>query len=130
MRISIYFTFFIFTCFSCNTSVSQEQTSHVLSPQTFKKMMEDDNVVVLDVRTPGEVAEGVIGKPTIINFQDADFEARLTTLDKTKTYLVYCKAGGRSSRAKAILDSNGFKDVYDLDGGITAWNAAGLLINK
>jgi len=113
---------------SCTQTSTTEQTSYLIQPQKFKEMMsEEKEVVVLDVRTPEEVAAGVIGNPTVINFRDEDFKEQILALDKSKTYLVYCKSGGRSGQTKALMDENGFKAVYDLKGGITAWKDTGLL---
>ena len=55
----------------------------------------------------------------------AQFEERVKYLDKNKTLLVYCAAGGRSGQAAVWLKEQGFKEVVNLQGGITAWNAAG-----
>ncbi len=120
--------------FSC-TSNSDSQTAseqtqtkenYLITPSDFKTKMDEKDIVVLDVRTPAEVAEGVIGTPVIVNYRDADFKEQLLALDKSKTYLVYCKGGGRSGQAKSLMDASGFESVYDLQGGITAWRSAGL----
>ena len=92
---------------------------------TFKSMMEAEPGTVLDVRTPGEVAEGVIAGAVHINIHDNDFAERAGKLDKSKPVYVYCKAGGRSARAAKTLMGNGFTNVINLESGITGWNAAG-----
>jgi len=115
---------------SSNGSEKIEQTkSYLITPAQFKTKIKDENIVVLDVRTPEEVAEGVIGNPLVINYRSEDFKKQLLGLDKSKTYLVYCKAGGRSGKTKAFMDDNGFESVYDLDGGITAWKSANLSVD-
>ncbi len=134
MKVMIIVLGLVFT-FSCtNSSDSQtgsEQTSEVkenylITPSEFKMKMDEKGIVILDVRTPAEVAEGVIGIPMIIDYREADFKEQLLALDKSKTYLVYCKGGGRSGQAKILMDANGFESVYDLQGGITDWRSAGL----
>jgi len=80
---------------------------------------------ILDVRTPDEWSEGVMEGATLANFYDSDFEAQLLKLDKEKPVAVYCKVGGRSGKAMAQMNKLGFKEVYNLDGGMDAWKSAG-----
>jgi len=60
----------------------------------------------------------------MINFFDADFKEQLSGLDKSKSYLVYCRSGNRSGKACSMMADMGFKNLYNLRGGIGAWNAA------
>ena len=81
---------------------------------------------ILDVRTPGEVADGIIEGATLINYQEIDFENKVVEqLSKDKVVLIYCAAGGRSSRAMAKLKAAGFQQLYNLEGGMGAWQSAG-----
>lgn len=93
-----------------------------LNVEEFKSKMTDENVVVLDVRTPKEVAAGKIENAEVLDFYSKDFLDKLQTFDKDKTYLVYCKSGGRSATACGMMKAAGFKEVYNLDGGYTAFN--------
>ncbi len=86
--------------------------------------------VVLDVRTPAEFAGGHIPEATNVDFEASDFAAQLSKLNKDKTYLVYCRTGSRSGQATELMNSMGFKHVYDVQGGITAWEQAGLPTTK
>ncbi|MEO0493773.1 MAG: rhodanese-like domain-containing protein [Actinomycetota bacterium] len=85
-----------------------------------------DDLVILDVRTPDEFAEGHIDGAIMIDFYEADFSARLTELDPDVPYLIYCRSGNRSGQTRAILADLGFSDVADVDGGVLAWADAGL----
>ncbi len=87
---------------------------------------EDPNFVVLDIRTPQEFQMGHLPGAINIDFYAPDFEEQLDRLDKTKTYLVYCRTGNRSSQALPILRKLGFQEVYELSGGIVAWVQANL----
>ena len=83
----------------------------------------DSNAVILDVRTDEEVAEKSI--PNAIHFdfyQGQGFLDNLATLDKEKSYFVYCKSGGRSGQACMIMQQLGFEKTYNLVGGITEWD--------
>lgn len=88
---------------------------------TFKELIEKEDGIILDVRTPEEVVNGHIPNASTINIYDEDFEAKINLMQKDKTIYVYCKSGGRSSQAAQLLQKNGFDKVYNLDGGTMAW---------
>ncbi|WMX16357.1 MULTISPECIES: rhodanese-like domain-containing protein [unclassified Aureispira] len=95
-----------------------------LNPEAFKKAMaENDNVVLLDVRTPGEVAQGKIEGAVAIDFFADDFQTQVSALDKDKNYFVYCRSGQRSGQACQLMHQLGFQSLVNLEGGILAWNA-------
>lgn len=96
-----------------------------------KMISTNPSLQVLDVRTPEEVAAGTITGAKVANWFDADFAQKAESmLDKTKPVLVYCKVGGRSSKAADVLLGKGYSKVYNLEGGITAWNSAGQPLQK
>jgi rhodanese-related sulfurtransferase len=100
-----------------------------LSPEAFSTFMQkNQNCRVLDVRTQEEVDGGVIPEADHIDFMKDDFEERIGELEKNTPILVYCKVGGRSSKAVEKMKAAGFKQVYHLDGGIDAWTANGYSI--
>lgn len=89
----------------------------------FQKLQADKNTVIVDVRTPEEVKQGYIkGTTQFIDINGANFDARINSLDKNKTYLMVCRSGARSSRAAQIMASKGFKKVYNLSGGVIGWS--------
>ena len=88
------------------------------------------DVVLLDVRTPEEFNDGAIANSINMDFYETDFSDKLSTLEKDKTYLVYCRSGKRSSNAATMLHEKGFKNVVNLEGGIIAWKEAGLPVSK
>jgi rhodanese-related sulfurtransferase len=82
--------------------------------------LQEENTVLIDVRTPGEVANGYI--PSTALFADIsgdNFNKKINELDSTKTYVVYCKSGGRSTKAANYMVQKGFINVYNLEGGIS-----------
>ena len=90
----------------------------------FRGKMDDPNVVIVDVRTPQETAQGMIEGALEANVNDKEaFTDFLSGLDKDKTYLVYCRSGRRSARACKIMAKEGFTDLYNLAGGFLAWEA-------
>lgn len=107
-----------------NTPVAED-----INAEKFKEMMSDENVVILDVRTPEEVAGGIIPGAKNINLH-GNFSEDIKSLDKSKTYLVYCARGGRSSKAMNIMSNQGFNTVYNLLGGYMGWTANGNEVSK
>lgn len=110
--------------------ISQQATVTDISAPEFKEQMGEPGVVVLDVRTPGEYAEGYIPGAMLADFMGDDFADRVSELDKRKTYLVYCHSGGRSSEASDKMAEMGFQHVYNLEGGISGWQQQGFEIAK
>ncbi len=82
-------------------------------------------VTVLDIRTPVEFEAGHIEGATNIDFLDTSFQDAIAKLDKDKPYLVHCQSGGRSGRSLEAFKKLGFKNLYHLDGGLTAWKTGG-----
>ncbi len=91
------------------------------SSQLIEKLAAGENITVIDVRTPEEVVEGKIIGAANINIFDADFADRIGTYDKTNTYAMVCRSGARSGQACIHMDSMGFKNVSNVEGGMMAW---------
>lgn len=88
----------------------------------------DQNAVVLDVRTPDEWEEGVIPGALMIDiYTGQEFLAKIDSLEKSKNYYVYCKAGSRSAQACEIMNQMGFQTTYNLLGGISQWRGERIL---
>jgi rhodanese-related sulfurtransferase len=116
----IFVAIFLFSIQACTA----QNSPNVLVPKQFlEKIKAEKNVQLIDVRTPAECANGMIQGATNINWNDPEFEVKVAALDKQKTILVYCAKGGRSHAAQEKLLTLGFKNVYDLKGGYTAWKS-------
>jgi len=87
------------------------------------------NLTILDVRTPGEYSEGRIGDAVNIDFNGADFKGRLDSLDREKTYIVYCRSGKRSVEAAKVMAGLGFRRTYNLIGGVDYWKLNGYSVS-
>ncbi|HHB79834.1 MAG TPA: rhodanese-like domain-containing protein [Saprospiraceae bacterium] len=88
--------------------------------------MDENAGTLIDVRTPREFQAGAIpGTKLNVNVSDRNFKTEIGKLDKDKTYLVYCLSGARSSHAARIMESMGFKHLYNLKGGYRGWKGAG-----
>ncbi len=91
----------------------------------FSKTIERSGTQIIDVRTPDEFSQGHISGAINIDVEDASFESKIATLDKSVTYAVYCHSGRRSAIATTKMSSKGFTSLFNLDGGIGAWQANG-----
>jgi len=100
----------------------------VVDPEAGAAIVDDPppGLVVLDVRTADEFADGHLADATMLDFYRDDFADRLAELDPDAPYLIYCRSGNRSGQTRALMEELGFTDVVDIDGGILAWNDAGL----
>ncbi len=115
--------------FSCGNNNIAAQNR--MDPAAFDTLLATGNTVqLIDVRTPEEYKSGHLKNARLINFHQADFVQQLEKLDKEVPVLVYCAVGGRSGKTASKLMSMGFTQVYDLDGGINAWKAAGKAVVK
>jgi rhodanese-related sulfurtransferase len=94
---------------------------NVISQKKFKRQMNKDNVVILDVRTPEEFNAGYIPGAKLINYKDSTFAQQINALNKNKHYLVYCKSGNRSNKTVQHMLNNGFKNVRQLEDGYSKW---------
>ncbi|MHA3770357.1 rhodanese-like domain-containing protein [Verrucomicrobiota bacterium sgz303538] len=110
------------------TSPAAAAPKNVTPDEAEKLLKSQKDVVVLDVRTPDEFEAGHIAGAKNVDFQSDDFAQKIAQLDKNKTYLVHCAAGGRSTRALKQLKD--FKSVYHMNGGISAWKEAGKPLEK
>ena len=87
-----------------------------------EQISNDDNAVILDVRTELEVEEGYIPEAKNIDiYKGQEFLQELDKLDKEKNYNVYCRSGARSAQACNLMDQKGFKQTYNLIGGFSQW---------
>lgn len=87
------------------------------------QLKQDDDAVILDVRTAEEIEEGFIKGAVAMDIRNtAEFYENAQKLDPSKKYYIYCRSGGRSGQACALFNSLGIKDTYNLVGGILAWN--------
>lgn len=107
------------------TSPAQEQTTATvqnIGPSEVARIMKEKNAILIDVRTPEEINEGIIeGATVFVDYKNPNFSSEIVKLDKSKTYIVYCRSGGRSAGASDMMIGQGFGSVYNLEGGITGW---------
>ena len=109
---------------AATTGQQQSGSVQLVPPAEFQQAI-DGGAEVIDVRTPEEFAAGHIEGAVNIDIAGPDFATRLSQLDPTKTYAVYCRSDNRSGVATTQMADSGFTSVFDLDGGIIAWEQDG-----
>ena len=112
----------IFVSVFHSSNAQEASKSETLSERKFQKLIKKENVAIIDVRTEKEYSEGHIPDAQNIDVQKEDFSAQIQSLDKSKTYLLYCRSGKRSAKALNILKEAGFQKVYHLKGGFIEWD--------
>ncbi|MEM6633951.1 MAG: rhodanese-like domain-containing protein [Bacteroidota bacterium] len=109
------------------------QIDHANVATVVELLDQNENAVVLDVRTPEEFTAGHIEGAININIYDDDFPEKVAKLDRDKTYVVHCAANvenGRSAKSLDIMDGLGFTSLISMDGGFAAWQQDSLPLAK
>lgn len=107
------------------TATAAPAAGSSLSAADFAAAAKLPDTLLLDVRTPSEFAAGHITGAVNIDVEAATFPQLVATLDPAKNYAVYCRSGNRSKVAMTAMGQAGFSHLFDLDGGIGAWQSAG-----
>jgi rhodanese-related sulfurtransferase len=98
--------------------------------QLINQNKENQEFVILDVRTDGEFKSGHIADSMNIDYKSPDFKDKVGKLDKDKTYLTYCRSGRRSTGASNTMKELGFENIIMIEGGMIAWEDADLPTSK
>ena len=118
----------VFLMVSCasNGQDSKKTTSiaETVSVSDFERLLKENPGTVLDVRTSAEYDSGNITASINIDWYSDEFDKEVEKLEKQKPVYVYCKSGGRSRAAMKRLKSLGFEEIYNLNGGMSAWKEA------
>ena len=115
--IKYFYFLLIISLLSCN-----QNKSNLISAHDFDKMIKlDKSSIIIDVRTPEEFNKGHLRNSLNVNWFDDNFDDNIDIFSKDLSVFVYCLSGGRSAKANEKIRSLGFKNVYELDGGILEW---------
>jgi thioredoxin len=128
MKTTLFNLLFIgFLFVSCNGQTNAKYES-IAAVNFAKKIKSTTQPAIIDVRSPEEFAGQHIDNAVNIDWNGADFKGKIGKYDKSKPIFVYCMSGGRSKKAAEKLVELGFNKIYELQGGIMKWNAAGLSV--
>lgn len=121
--LGLIYTLFSFIRAKKGANHIQHPAINLISPiQLSDKIKEDSTIQLVDIRTNLEYKSGIIHPAKNINFFDKNFRSHFKNYDKKKPIYIYCKSGRRSAKASLVLAKEGFKEIYDLEGGILNWN--------
>lgn len=98
-----------------------------MNAKDFSAIAQQADVVILDVRTPGEFSQGHIKGAMNIDVEASTFDSEIGKLDKSKTYAVYCHSGRRSGISTQTMAKMGFKHLYNLENGLSDWMSQGMM---
>lgn len=118
----------IISFFACKESSKSEISKVITVEEAHRALASDMEYQLIDVRTVDEFKEGHLPGAVNICVTDDNFEKQLIHLDKNKPVYLYCRSGKRSARAAEILKQKGFKEIYDVKGGIQKWQEEGFEI--
>lgn len=108
----------------------QSSIARDINADTFQKGLQEEGIQLVDVRTSSEYKDGHISGSRLLDIYQENFAQEIGKLDKAKPVYVYCRSGGRSGQAMAMMKKMGFNEVYNLAGGMNAWQAAGKPVEK
>jgi rhodanese-related sulfurtransferase len=94
--------------------------------ELISKNKKGDDLVIIDVSTPREYEDLHLEGAINMNLLSRFFNTRLGVLDKSKTYVIYCRVGVRSKISKKLMHQLGFRKVYNIVGGTLLWKEEGL----
>ena len=125
-----FLTALLLAAFITRLTAEPQPVKNVPAADSAKLLSERKDVVVLDVRTDAEFKEGHIAGAKNIDFLDADFAKKVGELDKSKTYLVHCASGSRSTKSLEVFKKQNFTSILHMNDGFKAWVAAGKPVEK
>lgn len=126
--INILMLIFFISLLSGSCGKASKDDSNLVTPEQLS--LKQDEVLLIDVRTPMEFEQGHLENSVNINIADGSFREEVGKLDRSQAVYVYCKVGGRSAKAASVLREMGFEEVYDLEGGIQNWERSGMKVVK
>jgi rhodanese-related sulfurtransferase len=116
-----------------SSNAQQQVVKDINPPEAYELVQKNKgnpNFAILDIRTQMEFDQGYVAGAVLIDYYLPNFEDELGKLDKNKAYLVYCRTARRSDDAVLIMKKMGFREVYNMVGGIVGWKAAKLPLVK
>ena len=108
--------------FIATFALGQDIQIQQLKSEELHLTLSGGEATLIDVRTPGEFANGHISNAGQLNYYSLDFKRKLLLLPRNQPVYLYCNTGYRSQRAAEILADNGYKQVYNLEHGIMEWD--------
>lgn len=116
---------FVSSCTGSQAGADKAALSVAEAKTLIDKNRDNEDFVILDVRTPAEVDAGHIPGMININLASQDFKTKIGELDRNNTYLIYCRTQNRSAVAYSVMKEMGFTKIHYMLGGFREWASAG-----
>lgn len=123
-------SFLIWALWSCQPTTDTANVQAMDALEFKEELGKHAEVLLLDIRTPQEIAQGKIAGAIELDYYQPDFEEKVNQLDRSRPVFVYCAVGGRSQSALPMLQKAGFKEIYHLSSGIQGWVLGGYPLQK
>lgn len=115
---------FIVSAVSCSAKQNSEHIlKNITATEAAEMIAKDKTIIVIDIRTKEEFNSGHISGALSFDYYSQAFRSQIDSLDKTKSYIIYCRSGNRSGKAMALFEEFGFREVYNIADGIIGLNA-------
>lgn len=106
-----------------NLFTAKKQTGFIdAGNDEFRDMLNKPETILLDTRTPEEFRGGHIPGAKLVDLFDRELQNKLGQMDKSKTYLLYCRSGNRSAQLCKAMSKMGYSNLYNLKHGILKWD--------
>jgi rhodanese-related sulfurtransferase len=115
---------------NAQNQVINRLTAEEFYNKTLQAKEDESNIVLIDIRTKPEFEAGHIEGALMIDFYANKYIDNLKELDRTKTYIIYCRSGNRTGQTLQVMQQLGFENTSDLHHGIKSWVAAGYTLVK
>ncbi len=102
--------------------VQETKIENIKAMEAAKMLEKNPDMMVLDIRTPGEFNSGHIPTSINIDYKAENFELEIKKLDRSKPYLMHCRSGRRSTAALDTFRKHRFDHIIHIDDGILGWN--------
>ncbi len=126
MKKILFLCLLLVSIFSLNSCFEAKAGSiQIINPDEAATLLDAEEAVLVDVRSAQQFEAGHIANAINIPVESENLEDLIATLDNDQPVMVYCNRGGQSAECAKILEEKGFKKIYDLDGGLSSWEASG-----
>ena len=110
------FIFLITIILSCN--IINDKSINQINPDELFEFLQINDAILVDVRTEDEHSTGYIENSINIDYLSSKFDYNIEKLDKNIPIILYCRSGNRSNLSAKKLSKKGFREIYNLNGGI------------
>lgn len=125
IRIWLFLSLLLLAPVMALATASIENISARTASALIEENLANPDFIILDIRTPKEFDAGHIDGARNIDFYAQSFATEFRSLDREKTYLIYCRSGNRSKQLMGAVEKMRFKKVFHMRSGLVDWVGQG-----